>query len=224
MLVNRQSLRVAPNDPQFAAQDRHPPLHGRTEGSIPIRKRIGVFTRVWVSSVNALAAAGVSLLFAVLIALLTHFAHRWGGILVCVPLGLTFTCIGIVELYRACRQTVMRSPASPIAVVAGAFTATLILLLSVFPISATFGARSNLALGTLAAALIAACLGAAAYRGTVAGLFHRYGSPKKGIGATCSRCLYDLRGIEFHTPCPECGGVYRFEWASEPRSDRDSRT
>ncbi|HEX2837277.1 MAG TPA: hypothetical protein VHN77_04015 [Phycisphaerales bacterium] len=33
---------------------------------------------------------------------------------------------------------------------------------------------------------------------------------RRGVGNACAHCSYDLSGLPDRTPCPECGGVYRY--------------
>ncbi len=39
---------------------------------------------------------------------------------------------------------------------------------------------------------------------------------RRGIGALCAHCSYDLSGLPDHTKCPECGGIYRYAGPLRP--------
>lgn len=166
------------------------------------------------TSINTFAAAGVAFLLCFLLGGLCALAGMvvwWvGGVLavfVAVPV-----CYALLRsaTFNTCRI----SPAAPLAVatgtgVGGGLLCSVLLVAALRDPGLLFFAANS--------AAIAAATFFGAKRGAYVGILERFGRPQKGIGATCARCEYDMRGLEEMVPCPECGYDLRFAWDTSHR-------
>ncbi len=182
------------------------------EESTPPRPGRGVAT--FFTTINTLAAVGIAVMLTGLLSgvgwgLAQMFG--WLTILITLPAGCL---ICYTQLKRAAFATCKTSPAAPLAIVTGTVVGGVLVGLGILTISV----RDVVIMASLIfAAPMAVCQYLGAKEGAWAGIVKRYGAPRLGIGATCARCEYDLRGLQPMIACPECGHTYRFAWAAEHR-------
>lgn len=182
------------------------------EVGVPIRKQVRTIAKLWYSSVNALAAASVCLLLS-LIVTFGLFSLRSSPLQYIIIATIVVLILAWREVGRSSFHTARSSPTAPFAIVGGAVAASFILCSAAFGGLFIGGFASFSMKEPTCAALFSILLIVSVYRGTKRGLIARYGEPVKGIGCTCARCLYDLRGIPEELPCPECGHEFRFQWS-----------